>query len=312
MDIRQLRYFIAVVEAGSFSAAAQRLRISQPSVGQQVKNLEEELGAALLQRHSRGISTTPIGLEFAERARDIIARSEDAVQSVRDQAADPFGQVRIGMTVSAAAPLAAEIVCETAERYPRIEFLITEALSHDLIRLMADDHLDMALAYIGDFPEGMRGETVAQEDFHLCVPAGHPLGRRDRVTMSEVLRHPLLMPPDAHMLSTQVHGVADDLEMTVKVLHLVQSVGVITDFIARGIGISILPLAAIEAHVTNGVIRAVPIEKPRLTRTMTLIYSGRRPMNKAERAVADIVRARVLRAITEGRLGWARPTRQAG
>ena len=312
MDIRQLRYFIAVVEAGSFSGAAARLRISQPSVGQQVKNLEEELGSALLQRHSRGVSVTPIGTEFAELARDIVARAEAAVRSVQDQAAQPFGQVRIGMTVSAAAPLAAAMVRATAERFPKIEFLITESLSHYLLDMLMSDDLDLSLAYIGDFPEGLRGETLAQEDFHLCVPAGHALADRETIAMREVLAHPLLLPPESHMLHAQVHAVALELGQTVRILHIVHSVGVITNFIELGIGISILPLAAVTGHVAAGTIRPIPIVAPALTRTMTLVYSGRRPMTRAEIAVSGIVKALVGEEIASGRLRWRRPARADG
>lgn len=312
MDIRQLRYFVTVAECGSFSAASARLRISQPSIGQQVRNLEEELGTTLLQRHSRGIVLTPIGEMFITMARDIIERVDEASRIVRDQSSEPFGEVRIGMTVSAAAPLAARLALEVEARFPRVRLSITEALSHYLLELLEGDDLDLALAFIGDYPDGIRGEQLAQEDFHFCVPLDHPLAGRESVTMDEVLDYPLLLPPQSHMLRTQIDEVAATLGKEMEVKLVVQSIGLMLDFVGHGIGVTILPYAAAIRHAHEGGLTAIPIIAPRLTRTMTLLHTARRPMNNAERAVRDVLRELVRERVEAGAIKWRAPERVAG
>ena len=309
MDIRQLRYFVAVADSGSFSAAAAKLRISQPSIGQQVRNLEEELGTTLLQRHSRGIVLSPTGEMFIDLARDIIARVDSASRTIRDRSAEPFGEVRIGMTVSAAAPLAAPLVRAAEARFPRIRLSVTEALSHYLIELLEDDHLDLALAFIGDYPDGMRGEHLAEEDFHLCIPHDHPLAGAASVTMDEVLDFPLLLPPQSHQLRTQIDEAAATLGKSMEVKLVVQSIGLMVDFVEHGLGVTVLPYAATARPVSEGRVAAVPIIAPRLTRTMTLLHSARRPMNTAELAIRDILRELVRARVESGDFKWRAPGR---
>lgn len=309
MDIRQLRYFVAVAESGSFSAASTKLRISQPSIGQQVRNLEDELGTVLLQRHSRGIALTPMGETFIGLARDIIGRVDEALRIMHDQSAEPFGEVRIGMTVSAAAPLAAPLVRAVTAQYPRIKLSITEALSHYLIELLDDDHIDLALAFIGDFPDGIRGERLSQEDFHLCVPIGHPLAARRSVPLAEVLRHPLLMPPESHMLHTQVAETARGMGLELNLQLVVQSIGLMVDFVEHGIGLTVLPYAAAGRPVAEGRVAAIPIVDPTLTRTMTLLHTARRPMTNAELAIRNILRTLVRERIEAGTIKWRAPER---
>lgn len=309
MDIRQLRYFIAVAESGSFSAASAKLRISQPSIGQQVRNLEEELGTTLLQRHSRGIVLTGIGENFFGLAQDIVKQVDTAVRTIKDQSAEPFGEVRIGMTVSASAPLASPLIRTAMAKHPRISLSISEALSHYLVELLEQDHIDLALAFIGEFPPGLRGEHLVQEDFHFCVTRNHPLAGQSEVRMADVLKHPLLLPPQSHMLRTQIDEAAEHLGMAVNVQIVVQSIGLLVDFVEHEIGVTVLPYAAAARQVHEGRLLAIPIVEPTMTRTMTLLHSARRPMTNAELSIRDIIRHLVRIKLEEGKMKWRLPTR---
>lgn len=307
MELRQLRYFIGVAEAGSFSAAATKLRVSQPSIGQQVRNLEEELDVTLLQRHSRGIALTPAGVMFIDLARDIVERIEAARRIMNEQAAEPSGEIRIGMTAAASSHLAAPLVQQVTECHPRIVLSVTEALSHHLVEQLEQDHLDMALAAIVEFPEGIRGEHLAQEDFHFCIPVAHPLAHRPDVPMSEVLRYRLLLPPASHSLRTQIETVAADLCLPVQVRVVVQSIGLLVDLVEHEVGVTILPYSAVSRQLDAGRLVALPIVEPRLTRTMTLLHSARRPMTRAEIDVRDILRALVRVRMEDPRTTWRAP-----
>lgn len=309
MDIQQLRYFIAVVDHGSFSAASSVLNISQPSIGQQIRNLEEELETTLFNRHSRGTRVTGTGAKLEEYARDIIDRVDRAARAIRNEASDPSGEVRIGLTVSASTPLAVPMVLGSGKQYPHISLSITEALSHHLVEQILHGDLDLALAYVGEFPDGLRGEALVQEDFQFCVGANHPMAGETEVRMIDVLKHSLMLPPETHMLRRQVSEVAQNLGVDLKVGAVVQSVGTIADLVENDISAAILPYSAIAAKVALGKISAATIIEPTLTRTMSLIFSSRRAMNNAELAMSDLIKQQVKLRIREETFKWRVPKR---
>jgi LysR family transcriptional regulator, nitrogen assimilation regulatory protein len=309
MDIRQLRYFVTVVDSGSFSAASAKLRISQPSIGQQVRNLEEKLGAPLLYRHSRGIAVTDAGQTLIALAREILQRVDDATRAIRDQSAEPRGELRLGLTVSAAAPLAADLVRHVTAFYPGIELSITEALSPHLVELLDQEHIDLALTYLNQYPDGIRGERLADEDFHFCVASDHQLAARPMVTLLEVLRHGLFLPPQSHLLTTQMEEAAARLGEHLRVRLVVQSIGILVDLVEQGLGVTVLPFSAVARRLGEGRMAAIPIVDPPLSRTMTLIYSARRPMRHAERALRDVIHRRVADKLQSGMLKWRVPSK---
>src|SRR5690606_26750823 len=135
------------------------------------------------------------GASFLQRARALIAEAEDIARSTSSMAGEVFGTVRLGLTVSAAYPLAAPILRDATKAYPRIRFVIVEALSSKLMDLVRDEGLDLALSFSPDFTEGVRGETLATEHFYLCTAPGHPLAGDESIEAESFLHLPLLLPP---------------------------------------------------------------------------------------------------------------------
>ncbi|WP_397473995.1 LysR family transcriptional regulator [Pusillimonas sp.] len=307
MELRQLRYFIAIADSGSFSAASQRLLIAQPSLSAQIKSLETELGVRLLERTARGTRPTPAGARFLQRARALMAESEDLARTTRSMAGEVFGTVRLGLTVSAAYPLAAPILGETVKAYPRISFVIVEALSSKLMDRVRHEELDLALSFSPAFTEGVRGETLATERFYLCTAPGHPLAADEPIGAESFLHLPLLLPPVNHELSQRL--VSCGLRIGLKPIwsHVVESVNVISSLVEAGLGVSILPYSAVADGVKAGRIAARPISDPELARQMCLIYSSRRSLAAAELEVARIIRRIVADRIETGLSNWALP-----
>lgn len=310
MELRQLRYFLAVVETGSFSAASAKLRISQPSIGQQVRNLEEELGSPLLLRHSRGVTVTATGEKLAAYALDIADKVEHARRELINEAEEPSGHLRIGMTPSAAAPLAADFFKALNERYPRITVSLNEGLSNLLIEQLDDDRIDIALAFVGSHPEGLRGEALSEEDFHFLVPPDHPDAWRDSITLEEVLIQPLLLPPPDHVMRSRIDALADEMDVEVNLRAVVQSVGTLVNLVENKIGATVLPYSAVARQVGQGRVSAMPIVSPTITRTMSLVYSARRPMVSTELAARKVIQSLVREKIDSGSLKWRMPTRR--
>jgi DNA-binding transcriptional LysR family regulator len=129
MDLRTLRSFVAVVEDGSFSATAERLHIAQPALSLQVKKLEEELGCALLQRLPRGVLPTPPGLRLLGHARDLLARAAMARDDIRGDAAEPTGEVTVGLPQSVAALLTLPLLRRVLGELPQVRLRIIESMT---------------------------------------------------------------------------------------------------------------------------------------------------------------------------------------
>ena len=311
MQFRQLRYFVAVAEHGSFSAASTELRIAQPSIGQQIRNLEEDLGAPLFHRHSRGIELTASGETLLAHARDILARVEAARRIVRDESASPSGRVRVGLTLSASIPMAVPLVEACDAQFPNVRLSLVEALSDDLVTRVAEDRLDVAVTYCGAYPDGVRGEALADEDYHFCVAADHPLSGRTFVDLADVLHHEMCLPPETHILRRQVTEAARKAGIAPEIPMEVESIATIAMLVASGAYATILPFSAVAHAVAGGQIAAIPIVNPPLQRRMSLIFTTRRHPTKAENAVRGLIAGETRRLVGRGELKWREPKGEA-
>src|SRR4051794_12139734 len=146
MDFRQLRYFLAVMDAGSFTAAARRLHVSQPALGYQVKQLEARYGLPLLERHSRGVAATQAGAMLAAHGRKILAEVETAEAALGGLKAAPGGSLSLGVTPTPGRALAPGLAAMSASG-AGLRLTLREGLSDELARLVADGSLDAALCY---------------------------------------------------------------------------------------------------------------------------------------------------------------------
>jgi len=293
LDIRQLRYFSAVLEHRSFTRAAELLRIAQPALGLQIRKLEEELDVQLLVRHSRGVEPTEAGLLLQRHADDILRRVQVARQELRDLSDEPRGRVTLGLTPSTSILFAKRLIERVEELLPKVQLSIVEELSTVLIEWMRDDRLDLALAYNVPEQTGLDTEAVLRESlFYVQGSAAAGTDQRT-VAFAEVAGRPLVMPgmPHGLRLLLEHHAQQEGLELQISVE--IQSVSSVRDLVEQGIGTTVLPYGAVARQVEEGRLVARRIVEPEIQRTLFLIASGRRPATRAERALLKIIRTLV-------------------
>ncbi|MWD30192.1 LysR family transcriptional regulator [Aquicoccus sp. SCR17] len=307
MQVRQLRYFVAVAEHGSFSAASAALGIAQPSIGQQIRNLEDDLGTPLFHRHSRGIALTQAGVTLLDEAQDILRHLDDARRLIRDQAEAPSGLVRIGLTLSASYPLAVPLVERLGRDFPRIRLSLVEALSDDLVRDVARDRVNLALTHCGAYPDGVRGEALAEEDYHLCVAADHPLAGRGSIALAEVLEQRMCLPPETHIMRRQIGAAVLARGQVLEVAAVVESIATSIMLAESGQLATILPYSAIARRAAEGRIAAIRITDPAVSCRLSLSFTTRRHPTRAESAVRGVLRDLTAELIAQGDLRWRRP-----
>ncbi|MEU3369201.1 LysR family transcriptional regulator [Streptomyces sp. NPDC006711] len=178
MEIHQLRYFAAVMDEGTFTAAAHRLHVSQSGISTQVAKLEQELGQRLLDRSGRRIRLTPVGEAVLPLAKNALA-TLDAIQHTAAEFADAVrGRVRLGMIMGCSIPAFLDTVADLGRTHPGVELSLHEGHSDDLQARVLSGALDLALiGYAGDVTPGLVVDVVVDEPITAVVPAGHTLDR---------------------------------------------------------------------------------------------------------------------------------------
>ena len=175
MELRHLRYFVAIAEERSFTRAAERLWIAQPGLSQQMLALERELGVQLLERHPRGISLTQAGELFLERARVALAATDAAAATGGDLQAGVIGSVRLGMAGGPGWPLTSDFLQRFGRVRPGVELSVLQGYGGTLWRDLRDGRLDALLTPAGSATPGMRARDLGASDWVVLIGAGHPL-----------------------------------------------------------------------------------------------------------------------------------------
>jgi len=184
VDLRLMRYVIAIAETGSFEAAAERLHMTQPPLSRQIRDLERELGVQLF--HRRPTRLTEAGKVFVESARQVLAEAERMVERTREAAGLSRGLVRVGYTVTAAFEEMPKLFAAMRDRHPGIRVDAREAWDMDLVAAAADGELDVLLGRHLPIPAGFATEVLRREDFVVVVGPRHPLATRKSVALRDL------------------------------------------------------------------------------------------------------------------------------
>lgn len=193
MELRQLKYFIAVAEELHFGRAAERCHIAQPPLSQQVKRLEEELGVTLLERTSRKVSLTPEGREFLKRCRDVRDRLEEAVAHVQDMAQGLEGLIRIGFIGPASLSRLPAAIRAFRDDNPNIRLDFSAKSTTEQLPMLRGDRLDVAFVRLfGHDTTGLKSMVFLREPYVLAFPAGHRFADQERVDITDLEGEPLI------------------------------------------------------------------------------------------------------------------------
>lgn len=185
MEMRHLRYFVAVAEELNFRRAAERLRLAQPALSAQIRDLEEELGARLLERTTRAVSLTPAGRALLERARDVLERAALAADVVKRAGLGLSGVLRLGMIAHSATVTFARALRHFHQRYPEVEIIVSDLPSGEQCSLIRNGELDAGLIRHPLEPSGLEWRDFEEFSRCLAAPSGHRLARKERLAWED-------------------------------------------------------------------------------------------------------------------------------
>ncbi len=200
LEMRHLRYFLAVAEAGSFSRAADRLGFSQPSVSQQKRDLEASLRVSLFQRRGKRILLTSAGLIFQEHARVILRQLETFLEELAHEPGELRGSLRLGAIPVLNVPLVPRLLQLFAAAHPGISLIVEEISSTEIETALEEGRMDVGLGFLTRHSPNLRYERLCTDEFALIVPKTHPWARRRLIDFSELHQQRLLQLPDTFVM----------------------------------------------------------------------------------------------------------------
>jgi len=303
MDVRQLRYFVAIVEQGSFSRAAHVLNVAQPALSAHVRNMEADLGTQLLFRSPQGVVPTEAGMTMLRNARLIIDQFVVTEAEVRGHAAEVRGEVRIGIPGTISQKLSVPLILAVRARYPGIKLRIAEAMSGFVLDWLRDGQVDLAILYLPAVDRGLSSERLFVEELCMLGPAtdhGLKLPEGRLIGFRRLAELPLILPGAAHGLREMLERLARAHNVSLNSEMEVDSYAAIKGLVERGLGFSILPLHAVSAEASAGRLRCWSIVDPRLQREVHLAKPSDRPSTRAVTAVEMLCRDVLLSLVADG------------
>ncbi|MEH4072077.1 LysR family transcriptional regulator [Klebsiella michiganensis] len=284
IELRHLRYFIAVAEELHFGHAAARLNISQPPLSQQIQILEQQIGARLFARTNRSVSLTEAGRQFLADSRQILSQVDDAAARAARLHHGETGELRIGFTSSAPFIKAVSDTLSTfRRRYPDVHIQTRETNTREQIVPLNEGALDLGLMRNTLLPDTLVWERVLREPLLAMVPRDHPLASQPCVSLRELAREPFVFF-DPHVgtgLYDDILGLMRRYDLTPAITQEVGEAMTIIGLVAAGLGVSILPASFRRVQLLE--MCWLPIEEQDAVSEMWLVWSKHHEQGEAAR-----------------------------
>lgn len=274
IDIRQLRYFVAVAEELNFGRAAEKLHISQPPVTRQVQQLEQTLGSPLFVRHAKGVTLTPEGALFLEEAKAMLTLLEQAAEKVKHARNGELGRIDVAIFGSAVFGRIPEIVLAFRRKYPAVKVALHTMSKQRQLDGLLNRSVDVAFNRLMTPQNGLIIEELSREPLYIAVADSSELAQMDAVPFSELGKHPLVLFPTSK-LPGFIDKVRDMCASAGFVPNIAQEVGDAVSglaLVASGFGICIVPESILNVHLPGTVFRPICDFDGDLTLDLSCVY----------------------------------------
>jgi len=297
MNLRQLSYFVCIAESGTFSAAADALHVAQSALSRHVKELEEELGGALLDRGSRGVTLSDSGKVLFERAKFILSQFEEAGSEVRAHNKELTGTVRLMAPSSIGQVLFEPLVDRFLGQFPKVRLELSEGLWNEAANRLRTGAVDLAImgSATSDYIDL---EPLAREQMVLVGTAGDPLLAKVSIGVGALTGLPLLMPQSTlETIRRFAPSVAPSLEVNI----FVESAPAIRALVASGRGYAVVPNSVLLGKLESRTLAGVPIRGLEILRQIGTLRG--RPKSRAMQELATAIREEFANFVSAGVMG---------
>lgn len=293
MNLRDLKYIIAVAESHHFGKAAAHCFVSQPTLSGQIKKLEDELGVTIFERTNRSVEITPIGETILQHARQIVEQA-DLIQQLARAQQDPLaGPLRIGAIPTLSPYLMPLILMPLKKKIPQMKLVLSEELTDTLLQRLQHHEIDAALLATPVEEPDLEALPLFDEPFWIAYQRNHPFYTKERITLRDLENENLLLLAEGHCLAKQA----------MEVCHLTErrnqgeladlraaSLETLIQLVAAGFGTTLVPALAMRGSWTTGSgVVAQPLKIANASRRVALVFRRSFPRRAALQAFADIV-----------------------
>jgi len=301
VNLKDLKYLVALADTGHFGKAAERTFVSQPTLSAQLKKLEEYLGVKLVERQPKNVQLTEVGKQVVVRARRMLDEGDEIIALARSNT-DPFvGKLKLGFIPTIGPYLLPRVMSKLRKALPRLGLMLYEYQTEPLLKRLRDGEIDVAVLALPAPNDGMETRTLYQEAFTVALPADHALAAKSMIKLSDLKGHTLLLLEDGHCLRDQALEVCSRIDVREVEDFRATSLETLRQMVIAGLGITLLPELAAEAPFNSQ--RGLTIRqiaKPTPSRTVGAVWRKSSTRTAAITAVCDVISEVIAGSVRHG------------
>ena len=291
MNLRDLRYLVALADERHFGKAAERCFVSQPTLSAQVRKLEEYLGVPLVERQPKRVALTPTGEKVVRRARTLLQEADAIVDLARTDRDPLAGALKLALIPTVGPYLLPHVVGRLRKELPRLKLMLYEYQTEPLLQKLRAGDIDLGIVALPVVIDGLEAAELYDEPFMLAVPAAHALADVERVKLDDLRGETLLLLEDGHCLRDQALEVCSRIRVNEAQDYRATSLETLRQMVAAGHGVTLLPELAAETSVgTARGLRIKPFARPAPSRTLGAVWRKSTTRGPAIEAIVAAVR----------------------
>ena len=295
LNLKDLKYLVAIADTGHFGKAAARCFVSQPTLSAQLKKLERYLGVELVERQPNNVKLTLIGKQVAERGRSMLRTGEEIVALARENTDPLSGRLSVALIPTVGPYLLPRITQKVRKALPNMGLMLYEHQTEALLKKLNDGDIDLGILALPVPDDGLITRELYDEAFLLAVPEDHALAKKQRAKLTDLKDQTLLLLEDGHCMRDQALEVCSRVETREADNFRATSLETLRQMVVAGLGVTLLPQLAVAAPFgSQRGLTAIPFTSPQPQRTIGAIWRKSTTRSGAINAVCDVI-ARVMR-----------------
>jgi LysR family transcriptional regulator, hydrogen peroxide-inducible genes activator len=292
MNLRDLRYFVALADTRHFGKAAERSFVSQPTLSAQIKKLETYLGVQLIERQPRKVTLTETGAKILPLARRIVQESDEIVSTARNEHDPLSGKLKVGLIPTIGPYLLPLLARKLRKQLPRLKLMLYEYQTQPLLEKLRAGDIDLGILALPVPLDGLEARPLYDESFTLAVPTNSPLAKRANIKLDDLNGETLLLLEDGHCLRDQALDVCSRIDVKESEDYRATSLETLRQMVAAGLGITLLPELATRGPFGSGHGLAVKqFARPVPSRSVGAVWRKSTARTAAITAVCDAINA---------------------
>lgn len=294
MNLRDLRYFVALADTRHFGKAADRCFVSQPTLSAQIKKLETYLGVQLIERQPRKVGLTDTGAKILPLARRMLQESDEIVAMARNEHDPLSGKLKVAFIPTIGPYLLPLVARKLRKQLPRLKLMLYEYQTQPLLEKLRAGDIEMGILALPVPLDGLESRDLYDEPFTVAVPSNHPLAKKAHVRIEDLNGESLLLLEDGHCLRDQALDVCSMVDVKENEDYRATSLETLRQMVAAGLGITLLPQLATRGPFGSGQALAVKtFAKPVPTRTVGAVWRKSSSRAEAINAVCEAIRTTI-------------------